>query len=161
MAPNNLPASLASLLPSYDRRSHSVECEDGVWVVAGRHALILVSQDGVVDSALWYEIQRGAWESETRTLSVVWVDPERAPLNLRTCGDPQAFMGAMSEAVHRSLVLLQSTVTASGTRITAQIRRREDGELFSILTTDGDISPSEAATADALEYAVREAVGLE
>jgi len=149
-------------VPAQDARASAVALEDGRWVVAGRDAFLVVAAGGVSDSAMWYQIQHMRWTGETRTLTVNWVDPGRPPLAARTVSeDPQDFMADVSAKVTHALVVQKVLTTSTGTRVTAAVRRREDGQLFSTLVADGPLSPADHRRADQLERTVREDVGLD
>ncbi|WP_175953784.1 hypothetical protein [Schaalia sp. Marseille-Q2122] len=162
MSPLSAPTPVSRHLPSFDRSAPAAEVECDQWVVAGRHALILASEQGVRDSGMWYEVQSARWNGEDRSLRIAWVDPQRAAWKLHTVTeDPADFMRAMTEAVDHSMVMHKQIVVENGTKVVAQIRRREDGHLFSILTADGPLSREGQAQADALERRLREGVGLD
>lgn len=159
---HSAPEAIAAHLPVSDRRSSAEELTDGRWVVAGRHALILLDEGGVVDSGMWYEIQRARWNGETRQLVVLWVDPARRPLAVTTVtDDPDNFMLDVSAKVDHARVVQKVATTPSGTVVTAAVRRGESGELFSTLVADGPLDEEGRGLADALEREVREGVGLE
>lgn len=162
MAHVSAPIAVAENLPSFDRSAPAAEVEGGLWVVAGRHALILASEQAVQDSGMWYEVQAARWNAEDAALRIIWVDPQRPVWELTTVTeDPADFMRAMTEAVDHSMVMHKQITMGNGTVVTAQIRRREDGHLFSILVADGPLDQDGQAQADALERRLREGVGLE
>ena len=112
--------------------------DDGAILVSGRYALIMLREGEVADSAMWYEVQSARWEGEKQELSVNWVDPARSPLVVRSSRAPmRPFMEDISEKVNRTQVLVRSIKAPNGAVITAQIRKREDGELFSVLAARG------------------------
>lgn len=160
--PHVLPDTLIAHLPRSDRRASAEELADGRWIVAGRHALILLDEGGVVDSGLWYEIQKARWDGETRQFGAQWVDPARPALEVTTLtDDPDSFMLDVSEKVNHARVVQKVATASNGTVITAAVRRGESGELFSTLVADGPLDASGDALAAALEREVREGVGLE
>lgn len=160
--PHIAPDTITAHLPRSDRRASAEELTDGRWIVAGRHALILVDEDAVVDSGLWYEIQKARWDAETRQFVAVWVDPARAPLVVTTTtDDPDNFMLDVSAKVDHARVVQKVATAANGTVVTAAVRRGESGELFSTLVADGPLDEQGNALAAALEREVREGVGLE
>ena len=162
MKSSAVPLAVTQHLPSFDRSAPASEIEGERWVVAGRHALILVGEQGVQDSGMWYEVQAARWNAEDATLRIMWVDPQRPSWELVTVTeDPADFMRAMTEAVDHSMVMHQQIHVEAGTTVTAQIRRREDGHLFSILVADGPLDQEGQAQADALERRLREGVGLD
>lgn len=162
MKASTVPSAISQHLPSFDRSAPAAEVEGGRWVVAGRHALILVSEEAVQDSGMWYEVQAARWNAEDATLHVLWVDPQRPEWHfVTTVEDPSDFMRAMTEAVDHSMVMHKQITVENGTKVVAQIRRREDGHLFSILVADGALNEEGQAQADALERRLREGVGLD
>lgn len=157
-----LPQELASLLPSAQARASAEELEGDRWIVAGDDALVVVGPQGVSDTAMWYQVQYVRWQADTRRLLVVWVDPQRTPLVARTASDDLAdFMADVTVRVTHALVVQKTVTTDSGTRITAAVRRREDGALFSTLVADGPLDAAGRERADALEREVRDGVGLD
>ena len=158
---NIVPADLASFLPKGDRQATAEELADGRWIVAGRHAVIVVGERGVEDSGMWHEIQFAAWDADSRVLRVVWVDPARTEIAVKTqAKDPGALMVEVSEKVNHALVVQRVVEASNGTRLTASIRRREDGELFSTLVADGPLDAEGKRQGDLLEAMVRDGVGL-
>ena len=162
-----LPKSLASALPSRERRSPSLELQDGRWLAAAKSGLYVFgaqasSGDETSASEIfpWYDVARARWEAEGELFALEWVDPARAALAGRSQGDPDEFMRQVSEYVNRSIVMFAQADTDAGTTITAWVRRGPDG-LFSILTADGPLDAAAQRQADALEASVRDAVGLD
>ena len=143
------------IVPTGDANSPHIELSDSRILVSGRFALILIEEDHVVDSGMWYEIQNARWNGEKQELRVTWVDPSRAPLTLKSSDSSmRPFMEDLSEKVNRTQVVVRNVTAPSGTVITGQIRRREDGELFSVLSANGPL-------AQTCERQLRERVGLE
>ena len=162
-----LPKSLASALPSRERRCPSLELQDGRWLAAAKSGLCVFgtqasSGDETPTPEIfpWYDVARARWESDKDLFALEWVDPARPALAGRSDADPQDFMRNLSEYVNRSIVLHSHTETDNGTTITAWVRRSDEG-LFSVLTANGPLDAAGQRTADALEASVREAVGLE
>ena len=162
-----LPKSLASALPSRERRSPSLELQDGRWIMAAKTGLYVFgaeasSTDGKPTPEFfpWYDVARARWEAEGELFALEWVDPARTPLAGHTEGDPSDFMRQVSEYVNHSIVMHAQTETDAGTTITAWVRRGPDG-LFSVLTADGPLDAAAQRQADALEASVRDAVGLD
>lgn len=157
-----LPDALASLLPASDRRAPVLSCADGHWVAATAHALHLFDADGEHEVAMWYEVLSARWNAQSRVLTVRWVDPARGEWVLASEEeDPRVFMGEVTERVNRALVLHKELRLPGGTTVSAQVRRRSDDALFSVLVADGPIRPGEEAKVDAFEHSVRESVGLD
>ena len=66
-----LPDSLACALPSRERRSPSLELQDGRWLAAAKSGLYVFgaeasSTDGEPTPQLfpWYDVARARWEAE-------------------------------------------------------------------------------------------------
>ncbi|MFH5823455.1 hypothetical protein [Georgenia sp. AZ-5] len=141
----------------------SAELADGRWAVVSPGALVVADADGVRGRHPWHEIQHGSWDGEARRLTITWVDGARAPLVLATASeDFERFTTALRERVQSSVVHTETAETASGALVRAQVRRDENGELFSQLTVQGrlDGDAEERRLIDALERRVRAAVGL-
>ena len=162
-----LPDTLASALPSRERRSPGLELEDGRWMVAAKSGLYVFGAEAssgegepTPEVFPWYDVARARWEAEGELFALEWVDPARAALAGRSQGDPDEFMRQVSEYVNRSIVMFAQADTDAGTTITAWVRRGPDG-LFSILTADGPLDAAAQRQADALEASVRDAVGLD
>lgn len=131
-------------------------------VLAGRHALMLVGADGIQDSGLWYEVQFARWAVDTKRLTVVWIQPEREPMVVTTESDnPKRLMQAVSARVSKTIVATRSFFTATGVRVSASVRRRVDGELFSTLIADGPMTEDDRIKADEIERTLREDLGVE
>ena len=149
-----LPKSLASALPSRERRSPSLELQDGRWLASSG------DETPTPEFFPWYDVARARWEAEGELFALEWVDPAHTPLAGRTAGDPSDFMRQTSEYVNHSIVMHAQTETDAGTTITAWVRRGPDG-LFSVLTADGPLDGSGQRAANALEASVRDAGGLD
>lgn len=159
---DNTKLSWQRLVPAGDANSPHIELSDSRILVSGRFALILIEEDHVVDSGMWYEIQNARWNGEKQELRVTWVDPSRAPLILKSSDSSmRPFMEDLSEKVNRTQVVVRNVTAPSGTVITGQIRRREDGELFSVISANGPLDDEGIAVAHSFERQLRESVGLE
>ncbi len=157
-----LPNELAVHVPSGDTSQPWEQLEDGRTVVAGRHALILLDEEGVVDSGLWHEVQFARWSLENRTLTVVWAQPDRSPIMVQTItDDPQRLMEAITMRVDKTIVATRSFFAENGTRVSATVRRRPDGELFSILIADGPLAEEDRHKADDTESSLRSELGMD
>ena len=161
-SPRPLPASASALLPLSDRSAPAEELADGSWAVAGRHAFIIVAEDAVKDSGMWYEVAAVKWTGEDRVLALEWMDPARRPVRVATVStDPRVFMRTISERVDHSIVVHKSATLSNGTRVIAWIRRREDDRLFSVLTAHGPLDEAAEREAARFEAEVRDSVGLD
>ncbi len=144
-----LPESHARFLPDADRGRPWEFLEDGRIVVAGRHGLTVVSEEGVVDSGLWHEIQYAKWEPEGRVFALVWIQPGRPGLTATTVSDdPKRFMEAVTSRVTDTIVATRSFFTPGGTRVSASVRRRVDGQLFQTVIADGPLTADDEIKAE-------------
>lgn len=153
-----LPSDLHDLVPLGDGGQPAEQLDDGRWVVAGKHALILVdaASRNVIDSGLWHEVQFARWNAATRTLTVVWSEPEHPGFSAVTqTADAARLMEAITVRTERTILATRSVFTPSGTRISATVRRRPDGELFSVLVADGPLSDQEIARGEEIEASLR------
>lgn len=157
-----LPPKIAAFLPDSDARAPFVTDSDGLFAVAGQHALYFLTEKGIEQAGMWYEIQYGSWNAKTRQLTVVWTAPDRESVHMTTEQDnPEKFMRVLTSRVDRALVATLQERTPSGAVLTASVRRRVDGELFSTVMAHGYLPPEEEELAAALESRVREEVGLD
>lgn len=160
--PKQIPADIRSLLPSGDGRAPAEELAPGGWIVAGTHAIILADEERIVDSGMWYEVATAKWDAQDRMLRVEWIDPAREPIRVETVSkDPRALMRTIADRVDHSIVVHKSTKASNGTRIVVWIRRREDDELFSVLTAYGPLDEAGEEEAARFEKQLREGVGLD
>lgn len=160
--PEQIPADIRALLPRGDGRAPAERLASGGWIIAGTHAIILADGGRVVDSGMWYEVATAKWDAQDRVLRVEWMDPAREPIRAETVSkDPHALMRIIADRVNHSIVVHTSTRVSNGTRVVVWIRRREDDELFSVLTAYGPLDEEGEAQAARFEKQLREGVGLE
>jgi hypothetical protein len=139
------------------------ELADGAWAVVSTGALVVADASGVRARHPWHTIQHGRWDGALRQFTVSWVDGGRRPLTFTTASDDvESFTAAVRERVQSSVVHTETAETPHGTLLRAQIRRDEDGALFSQLTAQGPLhgDDEERRVIDALESRARAAVGL-
>lgn len=158
---NPIPQSVRDQLRG-ERPLASAELADGTWAVATTSALCVSDATSSVARHPWHTILHGAWEGELHQFTVTWVDGARPPLVLTTKEDDVAtFAATLRERVQSSVVHTETIEAPSGARVSAYIRRGEDGALFSQLTVVGSLSGEEdQRAADDLERRARGAVGL-
>ncbi|WRS29405.1 hypothetical protein U6G28_07675 [Actinomycetaceae bacterium MB13-C1-2] len=157
-----LPEPFAQFVPSGDQSQPWESIDEERVVLAGRHALILIGPGGVEDSGLWHEVQYVKWTANNRRLTVIWVQPGREPVVVTTeTDDPRSLMEAITTRVEKTIVATRSFYTPTGVKVSASIRRRVDGELFSTLLADGDLSEDDRIKADEIEQTLREELGVE
>lgn len=136
--------------------------ESGQYLVAGVHALFVINDAGVVDAGMWYEVQYARWDAQTRQIVVVWVDPERPLLVLVTAEEnPASFMKILTGHVNNAIVISRQATGKGGAVVTATVRRRIDGKLFSSVIVQGNLLDEDRDLAGQLEADVRSEVGLE
>ena len=159
-----LPSELHHLVPAGDGAHPAEQLDEDLWVVAGKHALILIDskQCSVVDSGLWHEVQFARWQADTRKLTVVWAEPDHPGFSgITQTEDAGRFMEAVTVRTERTILATRSIYTPSGTRISATVRRRPDGELFSVLVADGPLSDKEVARGEEIEATLRSELGMD
>lgn len=160
-ARNQIPKDVSAQLAG-ERALASAELADGTWAVATARALVVTGSAGSAARHPWHEILSGRWEGEAHTFTVTWVDGARRPTVLTTRSDAvESFAAALRERVQSSVVHTETIEAPSGARLSAYIRRGDDGALFSQLTVSGRLVDAEdRRVADELERRARGAVGL-
>ncbi|MCD4557999.1 hypothetical protein [Schaalia sp. lx-100] len=157
-----IPSSFHAALSSAERKYPSIELSDGHWLIAGTHELLYLATDAIIDRCAWHEIQSAQWTASSRSLSILWTDPQREPFHAITRNDNVTeFMTMMRERIEYTIIMMRHVISENGTRIVAQIRRAPTGELFSVLSAFGTLNDEGQKLARRLEYEVRESVGLE
>lgn len=130
--------------------------------MAGKHALWVVGKSGLESSGLWHEVQYCSWEAQTQTFSVSWIDSTQpAVVALTQSEDPKRFMSIVTNRVDKTIVLSQSQENGAGGTVTASVRRRPDGKLFSLVFLRGSEGVRDQEIADRLEKVVRDELGMD
>ncbi|MDO5719174.1 MAG: hypothetical protein Q4P05_00375 [Actinomycetaceae bacterium] len=164
---SSLPAPFSTVVTAkpfqrQDRKRPALKLSDGNWLLLASLGPYVISETDAQFVGHWHEIQRAKWDGETQTLSIHWVDPARqAAVFEAEAEDPQSLMMSFEEYVEYAVVTTGQRQTHSGTIITASIRRRPDGELFSALVVDGSLDEEGEQLAHDLESKLRESVGLD
>lgn len=157
-----VPHELCAYLPAHERACPAMECEGGVWAVAGMHAFILVGHQGVTSAGMWHEVQTAKWDADSHLLTVTWTDPSVPPVEATSLpADPTPFMQVLRQRIESTHVLHRAVRCTNGTFVVAQIRRGPNGGLFCVLTADGPLDSEGQARVSSLEREVCEEVGLE
>ncbi|CCH78556.1 DNA primase [Nostocoides japonicum T1-X7] len=132
-------------------------------LVAGRFGVYAVRPDGEVAlERPWHLVDGGAWDHETFTLTVTWVD--RHPRTRWVLKVPNAFPETFRERVQASVVLTD-TVSLDGRR-TARVVLRQDlatGEMLGQTLLGRGVRSSDPGVIEQTEAALdrlREQVGL-
>lgn len=137
--------------------------DDGRWAVATRRAFVVVGTDGVRRTA-WSDVDRGALDATTRTLTVHWVTGARTALTLAADVDAWDLTQAFRERVQQSVVHVEHVrLPDDGPSVRVVLRRDEHGELFTQVLGDGTVDlhdPAAAARVAAAETRVRAEAGL-
>lgn len=157
-----LPQEFAKHVPVADHGQPFERVDDDSIVLAGRHALMIVSPEGVRDSGLWHEVQYARWTPNERMFHLVWVQPGRQTISLKTDSeDPERLMSAVTTRTNKTILATRSFFTPTGIRVVASIRRRPDGGLFSTLITDGELTADDQLKATQVERTLREEFNVE
>ncbi|ACZ21342.1 hypothetical protein Sked_14030 [Sanguibacter keddieii DSM 10542] len=127
--------------------------EDGSWAVAT--AASLIRSDGTSTAACsWTDVDRGAWDPTTATLTVTWVDG--SPPLVLTVADPRrtALMRVFRERVQASVVM--SETVALGPGLTARVAVRKDlhGNLVTQVVGDAGADMSDPLVQAAVRSAL-------
>ncbi|GIG39948.1 hypothetical protein [Cellulomonas phragmiteti] len=134
---------------------------DGRWAVTTRRALHLAGESGVVRTP-WADVDRGALDARTRTLTVHWVSGARTELVLADDVDAWDLVQSFRERVQQSVVHVEH-VPGAGTPVRVALRRDEDGELFTQVIGDATVDltdPAAGRRVAAAEAHVRAEAGL-
>ncbi len=151
-----------SHIPETQRGGPVEALEDGRSIAAGPDVLMVLNEDGIEDSGLWHEVQFASWDAPSRQLRVVWTQPDRAPIEGVTVSDhPKWLMEKVTTFVNKTIVDTRSFDASSGGRVTASVRRRADGELFSTVVVSGAVSDAEVERAWQMEADLRAELGMD
>ena len=141
----------------------STELTDDRWVVASRLALHVLDAGSEVARHPWSDVDHGALDPTTRTLSVRWVWGRTTRFVFSDAPGSTAFAQTFRERVQQSVVHAVATTLPDGQRVRVALRRGEDDDLFTQVLGEGSVDlsdPAVAAAVDAAEDEVRDAVGL-
>lgn len=136
---------------------------DGAHVVITTFRFVVVSGENVVTLARpWHEVDGGAWDQNTETLRVTWVDEPETRFAL--AGD-RDFHGAFRERVQASVVSEEFVDFGGGRRARAAIRKNlATGELSEQVIVGKGVSfdqPGVRAECEATLRRLREEIGLD
>ena len=161
------PAGVLSRLdlPHGDAVLAGVALATGGWAVASRHGLHLLADDEAAVDAVtpWCDIDRGALDPATRTLTVWGVSGAQRVLVLPDDPDAERFARTFRDRVQQSVVHAVTVTLPGGGRAQVALRRDPEGALFTQTLGDGAVDATDPEVAAALakaEAAVREAAGL-
>ncbi|MBO0900034.1 hypothetical protein J1G42_09460 [Cellulomonas sp. zg-ZUI222] len=139
----------------------STPLDDGRWAVATRRALHVVGPSGAARTP-WADVDRGALDAESRTLTVHWVNGARTDLVLASDVDAWDLVQTFRERVQQSVVHVEH-VPVGATTVRVALRRDEHGDLFTQVIGDAAVDLADPAMvrrlADA-EARVRAEAGL-
>ena len=141
----------------------ATELADDRWVVASRLALYVLDPGEPAARYPWSDVDHGALDPATRTLSVRWVWGRTTRLVFADAPGSSAFAQTFRERVQQSVVHAVAATLPDGQRIRVALRRGEDGELFTQVLGEASVDlsdPRVAAVVDAAEDEVRDAAGL-
>ena len=141
----------------------ATELTDERWVVASRLALHVLDPGEPAVRHPWSDVDHGALDPTTRTLSVRWVCGRTTRFAFIDSPGSSAFAQTFRERVQQSVVHAVAATLPDGQRIRVALRRGEDGELFTQVLGEASVDlsdPAVAAVVDAAEDEVRDAAGL-
>lgn len=133
------------------------------WVVASRLALHVLDPGEPLVRHPWSDVDHGALDPSTRTLSVRWVWGRTTRFVFADSPGSTAFAQTFRERVQQSVVHAVAATLPDGQRIRVALRRGEEGELFTQVLGEASVDlsdPAVAAVVDAAEDEVRDAAGL-
>jgi hypothetical protein len=123
---HDLPAAVLSALALTGAEkvlAHAAETASGRHVVATTYAVVAVNPAGEVETRRpWHEVDAGAWEPRTGTISVTWTDGRR-PAQWTLGPGHDTFADAFRERVTTSVIVSEALVMGSRTVGQATIRR--------------------------------------
>lgn len=160
-AAKTLPPAVLASVPEPQRGGPVEPLEDGRFLVVGRDLLMITDDQQLLDSGLWHEVQYASWDAEQRLFQLVWSQPGRPTISGQTVsGHPKELMETITDRVNNTIVATRRFVTADGVPVAASVRRRVDGELFSVVLASGEISEADQEKAYELEAGLREELGM-
>lgn len=135
---------------------------DGTWIAGWDAHFAVVPKEGERTVYTWSDFEAGAWDDDTDTLDLIFVDPRNEPLTFKIPrkADPAAIT-MIRERIDRSIVHRQVEELPSGAVARGQVRRNPDDTLFTQIIVDSDVSDADRVALDAFENELREVVGLE
>lgn len=135
---------------------------DGTWIAGWDGYFAVVPSEGKRQIHMWSDFEAGAWDDDTNTMSLSFVDPRVASLRflIPREADGLALM-MIRERIERSIVYTQVAELPSGAVARGQVRRNPDESLFTQIIIDSDISEADRVALDVFEGELREAVGLD
>ena len=141
----------------------------GRWAVAAPSGVIILDEDGIDVRHAWDRINRGTWDARERTFTLALLD-EAEPLVLVVpdrASTATMFALALRQRVNAAIIHHASATLPDGRRITASVRRRPDGVLYSVTDppvgggdADRELGLDDIDALTSLEDRVRDAVGL-
>ncbi|WP_265522036.1 hypothetical protein [Oerskovia flava] len=153
-------------LPAGDSILTSAELVDGSWAIASRGALTVASADagtaGPARTRPWYDVDRAAFDPETTTITIEWVDADTTLLPLANARRT-ALAQTVRERVQSSVVLAETLTFPGGGKAKVAVRRDAQGGLFSQVVAHPGLDlgdPSVIERIDLTEARLRSASGL-
>lgn len=158
----DVPAAVVASVPEEQRGGPSEQLADGRFIIAGTDLVMVANEREILDSGLWHEVQYASWDADSRVFRLVWSQPERPAITGQTISDnPKALMERITDGVNNTIVATRRFVTSGGVPVAASVRRRVDGNLFSVVVAAGPISSEDEKKAYQLEASLREELGMD
>ncbi len=155
------PGPATRFSPRGDRVLATGRLVGGDWLVVSTRAVAVASDTETRWRREWHEVELGAWDDETSTVTITWVGG--SPAVELACVEPvrRTLLEAFRERVDASVVHQEQAVLPGGGSARAVIRRVGDGSLVSQVTADtAPSTPADTNAVERLERRARRAVGL-
>ncbi|WP_297564991.1 hypothetical protein [uncultured Arcanobacterium sp.] len=131
-----------------------------LWLAAWPQKLGIIGAE-VCEFIEWADFLRGAWDSESRTLTLTFVNPKLEALIFQFPADyDETLILMIRERIDRSVVFQQFTELPSGGIARGQVRRNADESLFTQIIADATPAPEDQEVLWNLEADLRDAAGL-
>lgn len=133
--------------------------------VATRWLVVFADRFAVVDDETkeydWFECEGATWREGERLIRIVFVDPERADMDLRICeGESQKIAWVVRERVQSSIAYQEHAKLPSGAKARGMVRRDRTGELFTQVLIDGQTDAEDQPRLEELETSLRDVMGM-
>lgn len=116
--------------------------------------LVVVAVDGSCERHPWTDVERAAWEPESRTFAVWWAG--RAVPTALELGEPGRVPRVLAERVQASIAAVRTVALPDGATARVVLRRTRDGRFSVQVPRAPGVDRRDARVAAALDAAGRE-----